>query len=112
MAYDKMQEYITSLCDVAQMVNKKGHEQRNKRLIMVALLISNYVIKIGTKYNINLKEIKNNETANLIYIFEYINYNNIQLLDFANLDINDVDVEKEEDLERFVLSHIYYITQK
>ena len=107
-----MQEYITSLCDVAQMVNKKGRDKCNKRLIMVSLLISDYVIKMGTKHNINLKEIKNNETANLIYIFEYINYNNIQLLDFSNLEINDIDVNKEEDLERFVLSHVYYITQK
>ena len=26
-------------------------------------------------------------------------------------NVNDIDIRKKEDLERFVLSHIYYITQ-
>jgi hypothetical protein len=111
MPYDKMKEFVTSLCDVSQMINKKGHQQKDQKLILISLLISNYVVKIGKDYSINLIEIKNNETTNLIPIFEYINYNNIQLLDFSKLDINDIDVTNDNDLERFVLTHVYYITQ-
>jgi hypothetical protein len=106
-----MREYITSLCDVAQMVNKKGQEKREQRLIIISLLISNYVITLANKHNVNLREIKNNETANLTHIFEYISYNNIELFDFKKIDVNDVDTTKPEDLERFVLTHVYYITQ-
>ena len=49
---------------------------------------------------------------NLIPIFEYISSNNIELLDFSNININDIDIRKKDDLERFILTHIYYITQK
>ena len=112
MAYDKMQEYITSLCDVAQMVNNKAREKRDKRQLAISLLISNYVIKLSKTHKIDLMQIKNSEKANLIPIFEYVATKNIELYDFAKIDIADVDVKKKEDLEKFVLSHIYYITQK
>ena len=45
-------------------------------------------------------------------IFEYISHNNVELYDFNNIELSDVDVTKNEDLERYVLTHIYYITQK
>jgi hypothetical protein len=112
MPYDRMQDYITSLCDVAQMVNNKGREKRDKRQMAISLLISNYVIQMSKTHNINLMEIHNSPKANLIPIFEYISHNNIELYDFSKIDINDVDTSKEADVERFILSHIYYITQK
>ena len=37
--------------------------------------------------------------------------NNIELYDFSNINVNDVNITKKEDLERFVISHVYYITQ-
>jgi hypothetical protein len=33
-------------------------------------------------------------------------------LDFSKIEINDIDVSKNADLEKFILSHIYYITQQ
>ena len=65
--------------------------------------------------NANLKEIKelnDSDSINLIPVFEYISYNNIELYDFAKIDISDVDTSKNSDLERFILTHVYYITQK
>jgi len=47
----------------------------------------------------------------MIPIFEYIAHNNIELYDFSKIEVSDVDTNKKEDLERFVLTHIYYITQ-
>ena len=42
-------------------------------------------------------------------VYEYINKNNIKILDFNNIKIEDIDINNEYDIERFVLSHIYYI---
>jgi hypothetical protein len=111
MPYDKMQEYITSLCDVAQMVNNKGREKRDRRQLAISLMISNYVIQTAKAHNINLMQIHNNPCVNLIPIFEYVAANNVELYDFKTINMNDLDVTKKEDLERFVLTHVYYITQ-
>ena len=109
--YDKMNDYISSLFSVFKMVNKKGVDQKDKRLQMIALTIYNYTRYMATEYNVDLSGLSDVEMINLIPIFEYVSYNNIEFYDFSKIDIADVDVKKKEDLERFVLSHIYYITQ-
>jgi hypothetical protein len=109
--YDKMQEYIEAVFIVFKTINTKAETQRDKRLKMIALTIYNYVLFMSKKYTIDLKNITEPEMINMIPIFEYITHNNIQLYDFSKIDVSDVDVNKKDDLERFVLSHIYYITQ-
>lgn len=109
--YDNMEDYITSIFNVFQMVNKKAENQQDKRLKMIGLTIYNYVRYMSKDYNIELNKIENPDNINLIPIFEYISTNNIELYDFSNINMNDVDITKKEDLERFVLSHVYYITQ-
>jgi hypothetical protein len=79
---------------------------------MISLVVFNYVRKLAKDYNVNLKDLPEPDAINLIPVFEYISYNNIELFDFTKIDINDVDVTKNTDLERFVLTHVYYITQK
>jgi len=109
--YDKMSDYIASLFSVFKMVNKKGNDQKDKRLQMIAITIYNYTRYMATEHNVDLSVLLDTEMINLIPIFEYISYNNIELYDFTKIDIADVDVKKKEHVERFVLSHIYYITQ-
>jgi len=109
--YDKMEDYITSIFNVFNMVNRKAEQQQDKRLKMIGLTIYNYVRYMAKEYNIELKHIKEPETINLIPVFEYISANDIELLDFLNINISDIDITKKEDLERFVISHVYYITQ-
>jgi len=109
--YDKMDDYIKSVFNVFQMVNRKAGRQNDKRLKMICLTIYNYVLYMSKQYDIDLKNVVEPENINLIPIFEYIASNNIEFLDFSNINVNDIDVRKKEDLERFVLSHIYYITQ-
>jgi hypothetical protein len=108
-----MPEFIESVFSVFQMVNKKAETQQDKRLKIIALVIFNYVRKTASDFKVNLKalETKEIESINLIPIFEYIAYNNIELYDFDKIDVNDVDTSKKSDLERFVLTHVYYITQ-
>jgi hypothetical protein len=109
--YDNINDYIMSVFNVFKLVNKKAEIQGDKRLKMIGLTIYNYAKYMSYEFNINLDEQSGSESINLIPIFEYIAANNIELLDFSNININDIDIRKKEDLERFVLSHIYYITQ-
>ena len=76
------------------------------------IILINYLKYMAYKYNVQLNELKETENINLIPVFEYISINNIELYDFSNINLCDVDVSKKEDLERYVLTHIYYITQK
>jgi hypothetical protein len=109
--YDKMDDFIGSVFNVFQLVNRKAEQQQDKRMKMVALVIFNYVRYMAKENNIELKNIDEPESINLIPVFEYVSVNNIELYDFNTININDLDVTKKEDLERYVLTHIYYITQ-
>lgn len=109
--YDKMEDYIVSIFNVFQMVNRKAEEKQDKRLKMIGLTIYNYSRYMAKEYDIDLKDIKEPESINLIPVFEYVSVNNIELYDFLNINMSDVDITKKEDLERFVISHVYYITQ-
>jgi hypothetical protein len=109
--YDKMNDYIESLFNVFQLVNRKAETQKDRRLKMISLVIFNYIRKMAKDNDIGLTHLKEPVNINLIPIFEYISFNNIELFDFDNIDINQVDTTKNEDLERFVLTHVYYITQ-
>ena len=81
--------------------------------IETAVKAKGYAWFEGAKdYDVNLKDLLEPEFINLIPVFEYISYNNIELYDFTKIDVADLDVTKNSDLERFVLTHVYYITQK
>jgi hypothetical protein len=112
MAYDKMNEYVESVFNIFKMVKSISEEQKDKKMQMIALLIYKYVNKLAKDNNVDLKSIPDNETINLIAFFEYISHNNIELYDFSNIKLADVDTNNTSDLERFVLTHIYYITQR
>ena len=98
--YDKMPEFIESVLNVFYLANKMAETKKDKRLHMISLVILNYVRKMAADFKVNLKEIplKELETINLIPIFEYIAYNNVELYDFAKIDINDVDTTNSKDL--------------
>jgi hypothetical protein len=106
-----MEEYIASVFNVFQLVNRKAEQQQDRRMKVVSLVIFNYVRFMANEYNVDLKKIVEPESINLIPIFEYVAANNVELYDFKTINMNDLDVTKKEDLERFVLTHVYYITQ-
>ena len=111
MSYDKMNDYIESLFTVFMMVNKKAEQRKDKKMKFIALAIYNYVLKTAKENGVDLKTVSESETINLIPFFEFVSYNNIEFYDFNKIKMEDVDVTKESDLERFVLTHVYYITQ-
>jgi hypothetical protein len=111
MPYDKMNDYIETLFTVFKMVNQNAEQKKDKKMKYIALMIYNYVLKMSKDNEVNLNEIKEPDIINLIPFFEYVAYNNIELYDFEKIVMDDVDITKASDLERFVLTHIYYITQ-
>ena len=110
--YEKMREYVESLFNVFNMINQNESVKKDRRFQIIALVIFNYVRKMAKDNDVDLRTVEIKKPINLMPIFEYISHNNIQLFDFNNIDLTDVDVNKNEDLERYVLTHVYYITQK
>ena len=112
MSYDKMKDYVESLFNVFHMINENESVKKDRRFQIIALVVFNYVRKMAKDNDVNLKDVQIKKPINLMPIFEYISHNNIELYDFNNISLQDVDVTKNEDLERYVLTHVYYITQK
>jgi hypothetical protein len=69
--YDKMKDYIESVFNVFQMVNRKSEQQKDKRLKMIGLTIYNYVKYMSTEYEVDLKNIQEPNKINLIPIFPW-----------------------------------------
>ena len=118
MAYDKMNEYIETIFHVYIMVVKMTHGKNNSKLKCISSVIYNYVSKLATDNGVDLSKIKiitagahEKMDINLVPFFEYIAHNNIELYDFKKIEEPDMDVNNAADVERFVLSHIYYLTQ-
>ena len=109
--YDKMEDYISSLFNVFLMAKTKAEQKNDRRFQMISLVIYNYISYMAKQYNISLKDISSQDSINLIPIFEYISMNDVELYDFTKINMDDLDITKKEDLERYVLTHVYYITQ-
>ena len=95
------------------------HDNKNKhahnKLKCISLVIYNYLIKLVKDTEFDLSKLKGalpeKVDINLVPFFEYIAHNNIELYDFSKIEETDMDVSNSDDIERFVLSHIYYLTQ-
>jgi hypothetical protein len=103
-------EYIESIYNIFKMVNKMP-QQADKKTKFIALLIYKYIFNIARAENIDLKSLIEPEFINLIPFFEFVTSNNIDFYDFDNINEADVNISNPADIERFTLSHIYYITQ-
>jgi hypothetical protein len=69
------------------------------------------MVKTAKDNDIDLRELSVQPNVELSILFEYIAFYEIQLYDFSKIEMEDVDITKARDLERFVLTHVYYITQ-
>jgi hypothetical protein len=112
MVYHKSNEYIETILNVSEMLSKKATNTDNIRLKAISQVIKNYAFKILKESNINFENLKKTEYINMVPFFEYVSFNKIEFFDFNKIQPQDIDVTCETDLERYVLSHIYYITQK
>jgi hypothetical protein len=117
MVYDKMNEYIETIFQVyftaVKMTNNSKVKYDYEKLKCISMLIYKYVIKLAKDNEFNITNINQNPDTNinLVPFFEYITHKNIELFDFGKIKESDIDVSSSDDIERFVLSHIYYLTQ-
>lgn len=109
-------EFIETVYKVFISLNNKGKNTNNQKLGLICMSIFKYL-----KEKIVLSGLKENDldlpkdsvdTINLVPFFTYLRDNDITVLNFDELEMNQIDVTKFKDVERFVLSHIYYLTQK
>jgi len=110
--YEHIKEYITTIFGVFNNIHMRSREKNDKRLQMISLLIFNYLNYLAKQNNVDLKTLDAKHEIHMKVFFDYVNTHNIEFYDFSKINENDVDVTKREDLERFVLTHIYYITQQ
>lgn len=109
-----MEEYVNSIFEVFQFINYTAKKNKDTKLGLISLVIYNYIKQLAKDNNIELnheKQTINLNTISLKPIFDYINNNQIALFDFQKISEDDIDAHNEKDIERFVLTHIYYITQ-
>ena len=107
----KMNEYIETIFHVFNSVNRKADMNRDKRLKCITFMILGYVTNLAKEYNVNLLDIQEQAEINMAPFFEYIRFKEIELLEFEKIKVEDIDTSKKDDVERFILSHIYYLTQ-
>ena len=112
MVYHKSPEYVHCIFKISKKIFEKAKRTNDKRLQGISVAIINYAKKIINETNIKHNEISESiENIDMKPFFEYVSVNEIQFLDFKNLQITDLDLSKDSDIEKFILSHIYYITQ-
>lgn len=102
--------YISSLIHVHTKYSLTCTSQRARA---ISTVIKNYIDYKMKEWNIQQPtNINIHENPNLSPIIKYIEFNNIKLLDFKSPHCaNGFNPHNPKDAERFVLSHIYYITQ-
>jgi hypothetical protein len=111
MNSEKMKDYIESIFNIFKKIHKESEIKKNTKMNMISLTIYNYVSKLAKDNNISLKDIQETDVINLVPFFDYVSINKIEFYDFNNIQMNDVDITKSADLEKFVLTHIYHITK-
>jgi hypothetical protein len=75
-------------------------------------MIFNYLKGELRDPKIDYSSIELQDCINLVPLYEYMATNNIELYDLKKIAFDDVDSNKQADVERFVLSHIFYMFGK
>jgi len=109
MEFEKSIEYIESIFNFMDVLYKKAVKLNDNKLIQICKLIFNYLMTCCSEVKVLLKDLNKNENFDMKPVYEYIQDNDIKLLDLNNILPEDIDISKPQDIERFVLSHIYYI---
>lgn len=109
MGYEKSQIYIESIFNFIEVLYKKAVKLSDNKLIQISKLIFNYIITCCTESKILIKDLIKNENFDMKPVYEYITNNDIKIIDLKSIQVEEIDIENPKDIERFVLSHIYYI---
>ena len=109
MVFEKSKEFIESIYNFMEVLVIKAKKLNDNKLMQICKLIFNYLMSCCSQTKILLKNLDKNENFNMKPVYNYISNNKIDILDLNNIKFEDVNLSNENDIERFVLSHIYYI---
>jgi hypothetical protein len=109
MSFEKSTEYIESIYNFMEVLLKKATAKKDNTLLQICRLIFNYLIQCCSENSILIRDLQKKDDFDMKPVYEYINKNNIQILDLKSILPQEIDVTNPLDIERFVLSHIYYI---
>jgi len=109
MGFEKSREYIECICNFLDVLNDKANKLKDNKLKNICKLIINYLVSCCRENNIKITELTKRDDFDMKVVYEYINKNSIKIVDFDNVKMDEIDINNEYDIERFVLSHIYYI---
>ena len=109
MEYEKSKEYIESIYNFVYVLKKKATNLNDTRLINISKLIFNYVITCCVEIKVLLRDLIKDENFSMKPVYEYITNNDIKIIDLKSIQVEEIDIRNPQDIERFVLSHIYYI---
>jgi hypothetical protein len=109
-----MRDFIETIFHIFTIFNQKANNQNDRKMKLIALMIFNYVLYLSKEHNIQLSEclpLRHESEINLSPLFQYIDQHAVQLYNFQTIQMEEVDLSNKQDLERFVLTHLYYVTQ-
>lgn len=109
-----MEDFIETIFRIFLLANRKAEMQQDKRLKFVCLAIYNYVRDLAREHEVDLRNISfdpSNSSVNLVPFFAYLEKHQVQLLNLQTATVNSINVGNKKDLERYVLSQVYYLTQ-
>jgi hypothetical protein len=109
MAFEKSKDYIESIYNFLVVLNSKSIKLNDKTLQNICKLIFTYLLRCCKENEVKVSDLVKNEDFDMKHVYDYIHDNNIELLDLNNISFEDINVSNSQDIERFVLSHIYYI---
>jgi len=109
MEFKKSIEYIESIYNFMEVLYKKAVKLNDNKLIQICKMIFNYLITCCAESKVLIKNLNKNENFDMKPVYDYIDTNKIKILDLNNILPGDIDTSNSQDIERFVLSHIYYI---
>ena len=109
MVYEKSKEYVESIYNFMEVLFIKANKLNDKKLLHICRMIFNYLISCCNETKLLIKNLSKDDKFSMKPVYDYIINNKIELFDFNNISLEDVNIQNSNDIERFVLTHIYYI---
>jgi hypothetical protein len=106
-------EYISAMNCICNTLFDRSMKSKDIKLRHISLMVYNYIVNMIKENNIDYKYTDGvTPTIDMVPIYDYIYQNQIVLYDLNSITVDDMDVNKKTDVERFILSHVNYIFNK
>ena len=109
---NKTKAYLVSIKSISNMLFNKAKDTNDKRLHFISLMIFNYLKGELCDLKLDYSSIEVEDCINLVPLYEYMATNHIELYDLKKISLDDMNASKQADVERFILSHIFYMFGK